>query len=207
VSATSAAQGHGAAAGRRRLNHPPFFATVLLDARAANARRGHPPVAAGAAGGAWLAIRLAGGSDAFAAQILYRAKARLQSFRIPLLPGLLQRLAVILAQVSIGDEVLVRPGLYLPHGQVSISGRVELHSLVTISPFVSITPREGERHAATIGARASVGTGAVIIGPVTVGDRAQVGANAVVTEDIPAGMTAVGNPARLAGADPAADAR
>lgn len=191
---------YGARGARRHPDHPPFLQSVLLDARAGNAHRGHPPVGSGRARGAWLAVRLAGESDAFAAQVLYRAKARLQSLGIPLLPRILHKLAMAVAQVSIGDEVLVRPGLYLPHGQVSIDGRAELRTLVTISPFVSIAPIDGERQAATIGSRASIGTGAAIIGPVVVGDRARVGANAVVTADVPPEATVVGDPAGPRGA-------
>jgi acetyltransferase-like isoleucine patch superfamily enzyme len=47
-----------------------------------------------------------------------------------------------------------------------------------------------------IGERASVGSGAVILGGVVVGEGAKVGAGAVVTHDVPPGATVVGNPAR-----------
>ena len=42
-----------------------------------------------------------------------------------------------------------------------------------------------------------LGTGAVILEGVHIGDNAKIGANAVVTQDIPAGCTAVGVPARI----------
>ncbi len=42
-----------------------------------------------------------------------------------------------------------------------------------------------------------IGAGAAIIGPITVGAGAKIGANAVVVHDVPAGATAVGNPARI----------
>lgn len=183
---------------RRRPAHPPFFSTVLVDARARLAHRGHPQARAGTVRLAGLALWLAAESDAFAAQIVYRAKARLHSLGVPVLPSILHRFAVLLAQVSIGDQVLVRPGLYIPHGQISISGRAELRTLVTVAPFVMIAPREGEQQGPTIGSRASIGTGAVIVGPHLIGDRASVGASAVVTGDVPPGTTVVGNPARPA---------
>jgi serine O-acetyltransferase len=44
-----------------------------------------------------------------------------------------------------------------------------------------------------------VGAGARILGGVTIGDGARIGANAVVIEDIPAGATAVGVPAKISG--------
>jgi serine O-acetyltransferase len=48
-----------------------------------------------------------------------------------------------------------------------------------------------------IGGHVDIGAGAKIIGGVTIGDHARIGANAVVTRDVPAGATAVGNPAKI----------
>jgi UDP-2-acetamido-3-amino-2,3-dideoxy-glucuronate N-acetyltransferase len=45
--------------------------------------------------------------------------------------------------------------------------------------------------------RASLGSGAVILGGLRIGADAMVGAGAVVTADVPAGETVLGNPARL----------
>ena len=45
--------------------------------------------------------------------------------------------------------------------------------------------------------RASIGSGAVVLGGLTIGEGALVGAGAVVTRDVPAGATVVGNPARV----------
>jgi serine O-acetyltransferase len=42
-----------------------------------------------------------------------------------------------------------------------------------------------------------VGAGAQVLGGFTVGDGARVGSNAVVVKEVPAGATAVGNPARI----------
>ena len=43
---------------------------------------------------------------------------------------------------------------------------------------------------------ASIGSGAVILCGITIGENARVGAGAVVVEDVPAGVTVVGVPAR-----------
>jgi len=48
-----------------------------------------------------------------------------------------------------------------------------------------------------IGGHVDIGAGAKILGGVIIGDHARVGANAVVIDDIPAGATAVGIPARV----------
>ena len=146
------------------------------------------------------AIRLAWVSDAFLAQALYRVKARAQALGIPIVPRLAHRLAMALAQVSIGDPVVVHPGVYLPHGQVVADGLVEIHSGVDIAPFVTIGLRAGDVRGPTIERDVSIGTGAKVIGPVTIGAGARVGANAVVVDDVPAGATVVGAPARPASA-------
>lgn len=48
-----------------------------------------------------------------------------------------------------------------------------------------------------VGNRVDIGAGAQILGKVCIGDDAVIGANAVVVRDVPAGYTALGNPARI----------
>ena len=48
-----------------------------------------------------------------------------------------------------------------------------------------------------IGHNVWIGGGAIILPGVTIGDNTLIGAGSVVTRDVPAGVTAVGNPARL----------
>jgi serine O-acetyltransferase len=145
-------------------------------------------------------LRLALVSDAFLAQALYRLKARLQARGVPVIPRLFHRLAMITAQVSIGDPVIVAPGVYIIHGQVVADGLVEIGPGVTIAPFVTIGLRAGDVRGATIERDVSIGTGAKIIGAVRIGAGATIGANAVVVDDVPAGATVVGAPARVVGA-------
>ena len=57
------------------------------------------------------------------------------------------------------------------------------------------TKDSGKRHP-TIGNEVTIGSGALLVGAVKIGDGASVGAGSVVINDIPAGATAVGNPAR-----------
>jgi serine O-acetyltransferase len=164
---------------------------VVADAKAALRFRGEP--ARSTLGDI---LRLAWRSDAFAALMLYRAKARLQARGVPALPRLAHRLAMRLAQVSIGDPVTVGPGLYLPHGQVVFDGLVQIGAGVVVAPFVTIGLRAGNLKGPVIEDGVQVGTGAKIIGPVHIGAGAQVGANAVVVDDVPPGATAIGIPAR-----------
>jgi serine O-acetyltransferase len=141
-------------------------------------------------------LRLAWVSDAFLAQALYRMKARLQALGVPVLPRIAHRLAMVLAQISIGDPVVIQPGVYIIHGQFVADGLVEIESGVVIAPFVTIGLRAGDVQGATIGQNVSIGTGAKVIGPVRIGAGARIGANAVVVDDVPAGESVVGAPAR-----------
>ena len=162
----------------------------MADARAALRFRGEAP-----RGMAADILRLAWHSDAFAALVLYRAKARLQAQRVPVLPRLAHRLAMALAQVSIGDPVTIEAGLYLPHGQVVVDGLVQVGADVVIGPFVTIGLRAGNLQGPVLEDGVHVGTGAKLIGPIRVGAGAQIGAGAVVVSDVPAGATVAGVPA------------
>ena len=179
-----------------RARHPGWRAAVLADARLTAAYRGERSEFRSPLDAALQVCRLAWVSDAFLAQALYRAKARLQARGVPVLPRVAHRLAMGLAQVSIGDPVVVGPGIYLVHGQVVIDGVVEIAEGVVISPWVTIGLRAGDHRGATIERGVSIGTGAKVIGPVRIGEGATVGANAVVVDDVPAGATVVGVPAR-----------
>ena len=52
-------------------------------------------------------------------------------------------------------------------------------------------------HPITLGDNVWLGAGAIVCPGVTIGDDTVVGAGAVVTKDLPAGVVAVGNPARV----------
>ena len=64
---------------------------------------------------------------------------------------------------------------------------------------------KGSKRHPTLGKGVIVGANSQVLGGFTVGDGAKVGSNAVVTKPVPAGATAVGNPARIIHAE--ADAR
>jgi len=62
---------------------------------------------------------------------------------------------------------------------------------------------KGTKRHPTLGRNVVVGAGAQVLGGFTVGDGARIGSNAVVVKPVPAGATAVGNPARIIQAEAA----
>ncbi|MGC3003156.1 sugar O-acetyltransferase [Streptomyces sp. G35A] len=130
-------------------------------------------------------------------------------------------LAELLA--SVGEDVDVRPPLNVDYGtNITIGARTFVNFNLTALDVARITigedcqigpnvqlltpthpvepqPRRDKLEAAlpiTIGDNVWLGGGAVICPGVTIGDDSVIGAGAVVTKDIPAGVVAVGNPAR-----------
>ena len=176
--------------------HPPLRAALVQDARVTLFHRGEGREFHSRLDAAGQVLRLAWCSDAFLAQALYRVKARTQALGIPIVPRLAHRLAMTLAQISIGDPVVVEPGVYIVHGQVVIDGLVHIGTGAVIAPFVTIGLRAGDITGPTLEPGVTIGTGAKIIGPIRIGTGAQIGANAVVVGDVGPGRTMVGAPAR-----------
>ena len=79
-------------------------------------------------------------------------------------------------------------------GALSIGDDVHLRQNTTLG----VARRgDGRWMKPTIGDRADIGTGAVIVGGITIGHDSSVGANAVVLKDVPPGSIAVGVPATV----------
>ena len=102
---------------------------------------------------------------------------------------------------EIGRRFVVDHGTGVVIGETSdVGDDVTLYQGVTlggIAPSVDSKSQAGRKRHPTIGDGAIIGCGAAVLGPITVGEGARVGANTVVTKDVPAGVTAVGNPARI----------
>ncbi|MCU0505042.1 MAG: bifunctional UDP-N-acetylglucosamine diphosphorylase/glucosamine-1-phosphate N-acetyltransferase GlmU [Chloroflexi bacterium] len=90
----------------------------------------------------------------------------------------------------------IGPGVQQHH--FSYIGDAEVGERTNIGAGTITANYDGKRkHRTTIGARAFIGSDTMLVAPVTVGDDASTGAGSVVTHDVPAGMVAVGVPARL----------
>ena len=98
--------------------------------------------------------------------------------------------------------------VFIDHGMgVVIGETAEIGSGCTIYHGVTLggtSLYKGAKRHPTLGKNVIVGAGAQVLGGFTVGDGAKIGSNAVVTKPVPAGATAVGNPARIIEAEAAA---
>lgn len=88
------------------------------------------------------------------------------------------------APIAIGDECLIASGV----------------QLITATHPIDPVPRRAAWEQAlpvTIGDGVWLGAGAIVCPGVTIGENTVVGAGSVVTKDLPAGVVAVGSPARV----------
>jgi maltose O-acetyltransferase len=124
---------------------------------------------------------------------------------------------------SLGEDTVIRPPLYVDYGVNLHLGartfvnfglvaldvaRITIGDDVQIGPNVQLLtpvhpvepgPRRNKLEAArpiTIGNNVWLGGGVIVCPGVSIGENTVVGAGAVVTRDLPAGVLAVGNPAR-----------
>ena len=109
------------------------------------------------------------------------------------------KLVEIVSGVSLPAHADIGKGLYIGHfGNIIVHPDTVIGERCSLSQGVTIGVLGGERPGVPrIGNDVYIGAGAKLLGPVTIGDGAIIGANAVVLEDVPAGATAVGVPARV----------
>ncbi|TAH47893.1 MAG: serine O-acetyltransferase [Betaproteobacteria bacterium] len=113
-----------------------------------------------------------------------------------------------LTGIEIHPGAAIGRRVFIDHGMGTVIGETaEIGDDCTIYQAVTLGGtslyRGAKRHP-TLGRGVVVGAGAKVLGGFTVGDGAKIGSNAVVVKPVPAGATAVGNPARLI--DPERDA-
>jgi serine O-acetyltransferase len=92
--------------------------------------------------------------------------------------------------------------LFIDHGAgVVIGETAEIGDDVLLYQGVVLggTTLKKEKRHPTIGNNVVMGTGAVALGAITIGDRALVGAGSVVIKQVPPGATVVGIPGRIVG--------
>jgi maltose O-acetyltransferase len=124
---------------------------------------------------------------------------------------------------AVGEGAVIRPPFFCDYGcNISLGAgaflnfnciildvvAVSIGARTQIGPGVQFLAADHPRDAATrrtglefgrpvrVGKDVWIGAGALILPGVTIGDGAVIGAGSVVTRDVPAGATALGNPAR-----------
>jgi maltose O-acetyltransferase len=97
------------------------------------------------------------------------------------------------APVTIGDDTMIGPGVQLLTATHPLDADLRREKLEGSQPIV-------------IGRNVWIGGGAIVLPGVTIGDDVVVGAGSVVTKDLPAGVVAVGSPARAIEVDRERDA-
>ncbi len=182
---------------RLRSRRPPLVMALAEDAKMFSYHRGEPvPLEGGAAN--WLnALRLAWAADDYLGVALYRVRTALQDRGIPIIPRLIHWFSAAAFGIRIGDYVALREGAYIPHGQVVIDGIVVIGRRCVLAPWTTLGVAQGNPTGPELADGVFVGTGAKVLGQVRIGANARIGANSVVVDDVPAGATAIGVPARI----------
>jgi serine O-acetyltransferase len=128
----------------------------------------------------------------------YRLGSALKALDVKGAAGWTQRRLLRLYGLEILVDQPVGGGLYIAHPVGCVLVAASIGENVTIISQVTFGKRD-ESVWPKIGDRCFFGVGARVLGGLTVGDDARIGANAVVLDDVPAGATAVGMPARVVG--------
>lgn len=110
-------------------------------------------------------------------------------------------LARMLTGVEIHPGARVGRRVFIDHGHGVVIGETAvIGDDCTIYQGVTLGGTrlyKGQKRHPTLGKGVVVGAGAQILGGFEIGDGARIGSNAVVVKPVPAGATAVGNPARV----------
>ncbi len=122
-----------------------------------------------------------------------------------LLGRFLSHVSRFLTGIEIHPGAIIGRRVFIDHGMgVVIGETAEIGDDCTIYQAVTLGGtslyRGAKRHP-TLGKGVVVGAGAKVLGGFSVGDGARIGSNAVVVKPVPAGATAVGNPARIIDAE------
>ncbi len=113
----------------------------------------------------------------------------------------LSHVARVITGIEIHPGAVIGRRVFIDHGfGVVIGETAEVGDDCTIYQGVTLggtSLSKGAKRHPTLGPGVIIGAGAKVLGGFTVGEGAKVGSNAVVVKEVPAGATAVGNPAHI----------
>jgi serine O-acetyltransferase len=135
--------------------------------------------------------------------VTHRIAHALRLRHVPGLPTLLLSVgrvvwgAEVWPEATIGRQVKFAHTAGIVIGSATVVGdRTTIFHGVTLGG-ANVSSVDGSRNHPILGSDVTVYPGAVIVGGVTIGDGARIAANAVVMENVPAGATVAGVPARI----------
>jgi len=128
--------------------------------------------------------------------LLIRFQEWLAKHRLPTFPA--AKLLFYGFKIEISRHATLGAGLRLPHPMgIIIAPRVTVGEDCDLYADVRLVLAHGSKQGPEIGNHVFLGDGAKVVGHVRVGDHVVVGVSTVVTKSLPAGVTAVGIPARI----------
>lgn len=143
----------------------------------------------------------------FHALVFYRITHFLWGLGLKVFARWLSQVGKFLTGVEIHPAAVIGRRFVIDHGDGVVIGEtseigddVTVYQGVTlggVSPAVDSRAQANRKRHPTLNDGAIIGSGAQVLGPITIGEGARIGANAVVHRDVPAGVTAVGIPARV----------
>lgn len=137
----------------------------------------------------------------FQALAIHRLSHWLWNHKLKWLSRFLSHLARIITSIEIHPAAVIGRRVFIDHGcGVVIGETAEVGDDCTIYQGVTLggtSLTKGRKRHPTLGKGVICGANAQVLGSFKVGDGAKVGSNAVVVREVPAGATAVGNPARI----------
>jgi len=138
------------------------------------------------------------------AMLFHRVAHKLWQWHFYWLARFLSHISRFLTGIEIHPGATIGRRFFIDHGMGVVIGETAIiEDDVTIYHGVTLggtSWNKGRRHP-TLASGVVIGAGAKVLGPITVGAGARVGSDAVVVKDVPAGATAVGNPARVIQSD------
>lgn len=131
----------------------------------------------------------------------YRIAHYLSKHKLDVLAGLVSRHGARQTGILIAPAAQIGKRVFIDHGVGVVIGETAvIEDDVTLLHGVTL----GSRHETVVQKRhphvkqgAFIGANAQLLGPIVIGEESKVGAGAVVLNDVPAGTTVVGAPARL----------
>ncbi len=129
----------------------------------------------------------------------HKIAARLQDFKIPVLPKLIYYMQFLLFNSSLPATVKIGKNTVFGYGGIGvvIHARAVIGRDCVLGQGITIGGRSKAYGVPVIGDNVYIGPGARILGDITIGNNVIIGPNSVVIASIPDNCIAVGIPAKI----------